>query len=680
MLRSLRIGMVLVALALSGAAQAQNVSEQLENGLYTEQTVGDLDAAVQIYNKVLANPQAKPEQKAQAQFRLGMCYLKKRQEDNARQAFGAVVEKYADQKELVAQAKSRLGNLITANPAALMPPEVMAYAEVGSPGAQVEKIVAMLKGTPLANPLEAMSKGRQPATGPAAIRPGAGKTPGDIIAALLNPSMLEEFKKVRGLAVGMTGLPKPGGSVPVIAVLYPGQSDALKGLVTAGLLVAGQPGEPFEEMQMLTIEGAAFAAYDDAVVIVTTSLDQLKWSIRQYKGLSKDPSLATANKSFAELTSPETRRKDALTVWAAPGAVFKAALNQMRTPNGRLPGEVQIASVLFDIESLEGAVLRLVVDERNPYLELAAVYKDGHRAVGYDLIRTPALTAEGFEAVPLDAVGLIAVALGDAQQAKAQAATQAAKRLIGLDVGRELFANIEQISIFAMPVDGQITVGGPLVSPCIGLALTSRDPKRTQELLDEILSLPGAMAGAGQRAAATAPAPKPGEYALPMLGGARIYMGQAGRSTVLASDPAVLNAALSAVKAGKDDLAKSQLRAELARMPAGTCKLAVVNAGAAVEAFSSYGRLRLPAQAQTRPSYQSQLAMYAKAAESLSRTNLMLNTVEGPNRVTARLGVLNLPPLADLFSLVLMPQGDPRSSRTVMSPAGSRPASGPVAK
>ena len=92
----------------------------------------------------------------------------------------------------------------------------------------LEKILNMLKGTPLANPLAVMGGGEASAqTQPA--QPNRKKTPADIMAALLNPSMLEEFKKIRGMAVGLTGLPT--GQVPMIAILRPGQSDALRGKV-----------------------------------------------------------------------------------------------------------------------------------------------------------------------------------------------------------------------------------------------------------------------------------------------------------------------------------------------------------------------------------------------------------------------------------------------------------------
>ena len=247
--------LVLAALVMGAVSVAwgESPADLLENGLYTEQTVGDLVAAARIYKKLLADPQANKQQKAQAQFRLGMCYMKQRQAAEAQAAFLAVIESYPDQPELVAAAKLRLSRLVSPNPAALMPPDTKVYVEIGSPGHQVEKIVNMLKGTPLANPLAVIGGGQPPATAPGPGRTGE-KSPAELLSALLNPSMLAEFKKVRGMAVGVSSVDLSGREPPpFVAVLYPGESDALRGILTAALLMVGQEDNPIEGMQTVTL-------------------------------------------------------------------------------------------------------------------------------------------------------------------------------------------------------------------------------------------------------------------------------------------------------------------------------------------------------------------------------------------------------------------------------------------
>ena len=668
-----------VALSVCSVVWAESVSTLLEDGLYTERTVGDLDAAIQIYRKVIAHAEAKADQKAQAQFRIGMCYMRKRQQAQAVEAFKTVIEKYPQQKELVAGARLRLGRLISPNPAALMPPGTMVYAEIGSPGHQVEKIVNMLKGTPLANPLEVLGGGRRPMTAPSGggrqpmtAPSGTGprhKTPADIISALLNPSMLAEFKKVRGMAVGVSGVEMRGAKPPpFVAVVFPGESDALRGLLVAALLMAGEKAEPIEGMETVAMEqaGGIACAYDDNVMILAYPKEQLTWCIKQYKGISKEPSLATANRSFAALTSAKGRQSDALTVWVNPPAVFAAVQEQFASGSrgGQMLRQLRAIDAIFDFQNMEGAVVRLVIDERNPYVEAAVAFKDGHECLAYDLIRTPHLSKAGFEAVPAQAVGIVSLALGEAQQGdeKAEARREALRRLTGLDVGREVFANIEQISLFAVPPSdtaGTSVLAEKLspVVPCFGLAITSRDPQQTRRLLDKLLSIPEMIMSVQDPEEPESREKVPGRYLVWQPGGKKVYchVGQAGRSTVIALDRRVMAMALAAAESGKGALGSAgPLQPALSELPAGTSKLILINAGGALQLATAHGMAQMPPSVQTQPSVQKQMDALSQLTKALAETNLQVHSVETPNRLTVRLGVSNLPPLGELFSAVMM--------------------------
>ena len=78
----------LLAVVLSAsAAPAKEASGLLQEGLYAEEIEGDLDAAIQIYEKVIQNGSAQRSHVAQALYRQGMCYLKKQREQQAKLAF-----------------------------------------------------------------------------------------------------------------------------------------------------------------------------------------------------------------------------------------------------------------------------------------------------------------------------------------------------------------------------------------------------------------------------------------------------------------------------------------------------------------------------------------------------------------------------------------------------------------
>ena len=68
---------VLVLLPLVTAGFGQSVAELLEKGIYTQETIGNLDGAIQIYRQILKSAPKQREYAAQAQYRLTECLLGK---------------------------------------------------------------------------------------------------------------------------------------------------------------------------------------------------------------------------------------------------------------------------------------------------------------------------------------------------------------------------------------------------------------------------------------------------------------------------------------------------------------------------------------------------------------------------------------------------------------------------
>ncbi len=89
-------------------APNKEIMTLFEDGLYQEQTVGDLDKAIGIYEKVVADGGEINRLAAKATFQLGMCHLKKDDKVKAIEYFQKVISAYPDQKELVANAKKQL--------------------------------------------------------------------------------------------------------------------------------------------------------------------------------------------------------------------------------------------------------------------------------------------------------------------------------------------------------------------------------------------------------------------------------------------------------------------------------------------------------------------------------------------------------------------------------------------
>ena len=96
---------VLAASLLGRPAAGQSAADLLQKGIYNQETVGNLDAAIEIYRQVVASGAESRGYAAQAQFRLGVCLLKKGDNAGAVKAFEQLIADYPEQKELVAKAR-----------------------------------------------------------------------------------------------------------------------------------------------------------------------------------------------------------------------------------------------------------------------------------------------------------------------------------------------------------------------------------------------------------------------------------------------------------------------------------------------------------------------------------------------------------------------------------------------
>jgi hypothetical protein len=111
------IAAVTVALYPSAAPAAPvSPSELLEKGIYSEETKGDLDSAIAIYQQLVAEANVNQSLAAQAQFRLGQCYLKKNQPAEATAAFKKLIHDFPNETNLVAQSREHLPSDLTLGP------------------------------------------------------------------------------------------------------------------------------------------------------------------------------------------------------------------------------------------------------------------------------------------------------------------------------------------------------------------------------------------------------------------------------------------------------------------------------------------------------------------------------------------------------------------------------------
>ncbi|MCC6590318.1 MAG: DUF3108 domain-containing protein [Bryobacterales bacterium] len=120
----------------SSHAVAQSPSDLLQKAIYTQETVGDLDGAIQLYKRVVTAAKDVRPYGAQAQYRLGLCLLKKGNPVEAATAFKAVIDQYPEQTDFVAKAREQLAAGVDLSPAPWTDGEILDYRLI-APGGMV---------------------------------------------------------------------------------------------------------------------------------------------------------------------------------------------------------------------------------------------------------------------------------------------------------------------------------------------------------------------------------------------------------------------------------------------------------------------------------------------------------------------------------------------------------------
>jgi len=110
-LNAITVIFLLAVSLLAPAGQAKSPSLLLQEGLYVEETEGDLDKAIEIYEQVLESASRIKRIASRATYQLGMCYLKKGQKDQAAQYFQQIIANYPKQKGIVKKASRQLAKI-----------------------------------------------------------------------------------------------------------------------------------------------------------------------------------------------------------------------------------------------------------------------------------------------------------------------------------------------------------------------------------------------------------------------------------------------------------------------------------------------------------------------------------------------------------------------------------------
>jgi hypothetical protein len=132
------IGLVLpLILAINSFLCAQNPSNLLEKAIYTEETLGNLNDAIVLYQHVADATEAARPTSALALFRLGQCYQKSGSAEKAQAAYAKLSRLYPEQQDLISKIPLPSSKELKLRPAPWADGEVLSLSIKVKSGLQV---------------------------------------------------------------------------------------------------------------------------------------------------------------------------------------------------------------------------------------------------------------------------------------------------------------------------------------------------------------------------------------------------------------------------------------------------------------------------------------------------------------------------------------------------------------
>ena len=488
LLRIMAGGLLLLGLVIAPAANAQSAEYQFYQAYYLETARGQVAAAAKIYEGVAADRQADAHLRAEAQRRAAAC------------------------REEIA----------TSDFAELVPPDVLAYVELNRPGEQLSRLLDML----------------------GLLGEDGSLATSDEPRVAVSPALIKELLGVRGAAVAITGFDMQREEPRGVAILHPGNIDVLRGLIETALPAAATPVESIEGFPTYDIEGDALVTLTRRLVLVSNARSDIEAVVWRLKG-EEDESLAT-NPDVADLL---TQRGDGLLFFCVNFKPVMPLLNAGLAAAGTQSRELAMAQALLDLQSMRTLSGSLGVNEDGLYLDLALHLDQANRNLLFHFLRLPAIDRGILKRIPSGSAFVMAAALSEPGQHEFSANLSSPNQPITLfDLGREIFANIMSVAVFAVPTDTPASSGPPV--PPVAAIITVHDPAKSQMVWNQILGVASLASGAGaldgmnSEVAGTAVR----RYVFPE--GINIYHAAVGNDIIVTADKNVL-ARILAVRDGE---------------------------------------------------------------------------------------------------------------------------------
>jgi hypothetical protein len=177
--------------------------------------------------------------------------------------------------------------------------------------------------------------------------------------------------------------------------------------------------------------------------------------------------------------------------------------------------------------------------------------------------------------------------------ASADARAGAARYVTGLDLGREIFANIKEAMAFLLPWSAPPEGRRPGI-PEVGLVLTVKDPARSMELWKQVLSVPAIAAGGGRDVVALKKIEGRDVEAYTFPESVQVHLAALPDRIILATSEPTMARALKTVDRKSSILEDDGFTKQIAALPERASKVALIHAGRAWRVAAPFSGARGP--------------------------------------------------------------------------------------
>ncbi len=425
-----RLVLLLIVASSARSAFCQDAQSEFYKGYYLQNEMRDVEAAVQAYGQAL-ELDASPE---------------------IRQA----IEK---------QTAILREDLATTDFASIMPANAMAYVELSRPAEHIESLLEIMGLTGA----EENSHGNETIS----IKLDDGM----ILSSdfQVSPALLRELKKIRGAAASISEIDEDGEPVGLV-VIHPGTSDLVRGIIeTAVQLVPSN--DQIAGYPTFRIEDEVWVVKTERLILVSPAKSQIEAALSQLAD-SAQPSLASQE---AFQTARSENRAAVFFAFADTHQAVERFGNLMRD-------EAAIARVVLDLDHLQSLTAAVSTTDQGLRVRLHAGMDEDHKSLAYGLIRTVPLSHEALQHVPAGAALVAGIGMNPKllPAAAMVGSVTGRQHLTALDIGREIFANIQEVGFFILPsvIEANDEV------PNFGLVIASNDADKSAALWNQLLSLP----------------------------------------------------------------------------------------------------------------------------------------------------------------------------------------------